>query len=792
MFKNYFKIARRNMQKNKLHSLFNIFGLALGIGTCIAVFLFINLFTTMDLFHKDGKNIFMIGHITLNNNNEERWGQTPAALGQAVLSAFPEVRQMLRIETMNAAVKYGDKVFNEQITLVDANFLDMLTFPLKSGSSNSLADKSSLIISERMAKKYFGNDDPIGKTLSIIFDEEHKYEYAIKGVAEKFPYNASFNFSFLANYEIRRVIIPNASGWDHNVSATFLQLKPHAQSAKLEKQIQRFVATHNRIVPDSPIQSFYLDNLRDISKNSPQTRADISSGMFAPGMQALAVIAALLMVMVCFNYMNNIISASTRRFKEIGIRKVLGSSKIQLIQQFLTENIVTSLFALAAGIIFAKTLFIPFLNRFTETDGNFIIALRGSDTELIAFLAILVIAIGVTAGLYPALYMSRLHPAKILKHRQRLGGDKFLTRILLTLQFAITIFAVFAAIVFASNAEYFHNTDLGFNGKQVVVFNFAKPSQLQLYKNAVAAHPAIASIAYSQDQIVASRLKRIVGEYAGKKHFFNIIGIGANYLETLGMQIVQGRGFSVKLKTDISQSIVVNQMLAEEMGWKNPVGQPLRLEGSQYSIIGEIKNFHEASTLNPIRPYVLRFMDQNECTVLSLKINTKNLGELRSFFEKQWHALFPDTPFEIHFQNQLLEPLSQDYGNIEILFNFIAVMTLVIAAMGLFALVSANIERRTKEIGIRKVLGASLLNIIQLVNREFYFLILAASILIFPFAYIVLKNLLDASYGTGHVAINAFPFFGSAIVMLLLAVITVGTRVYKAASENPVKALKHE
>jgi putative ABC transport system permease protein len=792
MFKNYFKIAQRNMQKNKLHSLFNILGLALGIGTCIAVFLFINLFTTMDLFHKDGKNIFMIGHIKLNNNNEERWGQTPAALGPAVLAAFPEVRQMLRIETMNAAVKYGDKVFNEQITLADANFFDMLTFPLKSGRNNALADKSSLIISERMAKKYFGNDDPIGKTLSIIFDEEHKYEYAIKGVAEKFPYNASFFFSFLVNYEIRRYIIPNASGWDHNVSATFLQLKPHTQSAKLEKQIQRFVATYNSIVPDNPIQSFYLDNLRNISKNSPLTRANISYGMFAPGMQALAVIAALLLVMVCFNYMNNIIAVSARRFKEIGIRKVLGSSRMQLIQQFLTENIVTSLFALAAGVIFAKTIFIPFLNRFTETDGNFMIALRGSDTELIVFLALLVVTIGVTVGLYPALYMSRLEPAKILKHMQRLGGDKILTRILLTLQFAITIFAVFAAIVFARNAEYFRNMDLGFKGEQVAVFNFDKPAQLQLYKNAVATHPAIAHIAYSQDQIVASRLKRIVGEYAGKKYYFNIIRIGADYLETLGMQVIQGRSFSDKLKTDVSQAIMVNHTLAQEMGWANPIGQQLRLEGSQYSIIGEVKNFHEGSTLRPIPPYVLRFMDKNECTVLSIKINTNDLSGLRSFFEKQWFALFPDTPFEIRFQNQLYEPFYQENDNIKMLFIFIAVMTMVIAAMGLFALVSANIERRVKEIAIRKVLGAKLLHIIQLVNKEFYLLILAASILIFPIAYIMLKNLLDVSYRIGHVKINAIPFIGSAIIMLLLAVITVGARVYKAAVENPVKALKHE
>ncbi|HND75910.1 MAG TPA: ABC transporter permease [bacterium] len=790
MIRNYLKIAVRNMQKNALHTFFNVLGLAMGIACCITVYIFVDTMLNMDTAHREAERIFTINHVRLINNREEFWGLSKGPLGPAIKNDFPEVTDFIRLDDNNAVVKRGDLIFNEDIRFADANFFSMFTFSLASGVGSDLAQKNAIFLSEEKALKYFGDQNPVGQTLTLIFEGEKRLEFVVKGVAKKFPRNTSFAFNFLVNYENIKDIYPQADRWTYNVSATFIKLHRPEDVFKVEQGLSRYLALQNESNPNQPAQRFYLDNLLTMSKNSWQVRGDISGGTNPHGIYTLTFIAALVMLMACFNYINIAVASAARRFKEIGIRKVVGGTRGQLVKQFLTENFITTLTALGLGVVFAETLTIPFFNSIIQ--GNTVLAFDiSADLRVVIFLAVLTSSIGLLAGLYPSLYMSSFKPVNILKDVQKIDGNRWLGKTLLVLQFSISLFAVIAGIIFTQNAEYIKTLDYGYEDDQIVALYFKQSAQFHQFEQKIRQDSRIHAIAGSAHHAGRNIMGNVVYESNGAPSQANVMRVGSDYIQTLALRMKQGRAFDRAMTTDAENSAIVNATLVKAQGWTEPIGQRLKMNDKELTVVGVVEDFFYRSYHRAIDPCILTMIPDDEYRYMSIKVAPEHVLSIRPLLESTWREIMPDEPFDMIYQNEIfLEDLTED-EQVKNVFLYVAIMTLMIAAMGLFALVSLSIAKRTKEIGIRKVLGASVAHVIHLVNRDFYWLIGIASVIIFPIAFFLLTNLLNSIYAV-HVDITALPFILSVLIFGLVAIITIGMRVYGVAKENPVHALKYE
>lgn len=789
MFQNYLRIALRNLWKNRTHTLFNILGLSMGIGVCITIFLMVYPGLHMDEFHPDSDRIYMIGHFKELKSGLEKWGLTPAGLAPAVKKDFAEVERAVRVDMFDANVRYGEKLFSERIHFVEPEFLDMFSFPLESGNVAAFRDPSSILIGHETAVKYFGDESPIGKSITVRFDEARRMEFTVVGVFKKFPRTASFAFEFLTNYDMVRYMTDRPDGWDYTVIATFIKLQRHQSPSALEKKLQRYTKTFNDIRPEQPIHSFFLEPLLTLSTNSNQIRGDISGGINPHGMRALALIAALVMLMACFNFMNNMIGASAQRFKEVGVRKVVGGSRGQLMRQFLGESLLVSFLSLAGGIVLAEAFFNPFMGSIAE-GFSFLLEWQ-TDWPLIVFLTFLVTGIGILAGLYPSLILSGFQPVRIFRDLARVGSNRWLTRSLVVLQFAICLFAIVAAIVFKQNNDYLSKIDLGFRGDQVAVLHFGTAAEWESYRNAIAHRTGVVKIVGSAHQIGYNRSVGINVESEGTAFQSNVVRIGAGYFEMMNMRVYRGRAFDENLKSDVDESVMINRLLADQLGWSDPVGKRVRLEGREYTVVGVAENFYTNTFMRPMEPVLIKLVPESNYRVMSIKFDAARTDDVTNALKSTWATLMPYEPFQLRFQDRVFEEDVTENENIKDMFLYLAVMTMMIAATGLFALVSLNIVRRTKEIGIRKVLGASAVQIMQLVNREFYVLIVVSAVLIFPIAHILLNGLLNSVFAT-HVGLSAWPFVGAVAAMVLLSVVTIGSRVLKVAIENPVHSLRYE
>lgn len=787
MLRNYMRVALRSLWKNRLHTFFNVLGLSMGVGVCITVFLMVYATFHMDDFHPDANRVYMIGHVKELKGGFEKWGMTPAALAPSITASLPEVEQVIRVDELNASVRYGDKLFSERVHFSETQFLDMFSFPLEQGSRASLADPSAILISHETAIKYFGDEPAVGKAITVRFDDEHRMEFTVGGVFAKYPRTASFGFDFLANYDVVKRLTDRSDAWDYVVAATFVRLR--APEADFDKKLQPFVQRHNEVRPQQPIHSFFAEPLLTLSNHASDIRGDIANGINPNAVTTLSLIAGLVMLMACFNFMNNMIGTSAKRFKEVGVRKVVGGTRGQLMRQFLGESLLLSFLSLGLGFVLAEAFFSPFMAQIAE---GFSFELNWSeDGSLFVFLIVLVSGTGILAGLYPSLMLSGYHPARIFRDLARVGSQRWLTRTLVVLQFAICLFAIVAAIVFKQNNDFLADIDVGFRGRQVAVLNFGSAAEWQTYRNAIAHQPGVVKIVGSRHQLGENQSVGIHVESEGASFQSNVVRIGQGYFDMMEMGIREGRAFDEKLQSDVEESVMVNEVLVKRLGWTQPVGRRIRLENRTYTVIGVAENFYSRTFMRPIDPVVLKLVPEQEYRFMSIQLEHGRVQLASDALKTAWQTLMPYEPFQLRFQDEVFEEDYRENENIRDMFVYVAAMTMLIAATGLFALISVNIARRTKEIGIRKVMGASPLQIMQLVNREFYMLILVASALIFPLAYVALGGLLDAVFAS-HVEVSLAPFVGAALAMLLLAVLTIGSRVARVAVENPVHALRYE
>lgn len=793
MIKSYFKLAGRNLVRNKLASSINLFGLSTAIGCSVVMFAFVHYTYNQDSFHENAEAIFMVENTITLGGETNTWALTPVPLAPALKADFPQVKYAVRIENENASgtFRYQDKIFNEDFLFVDQDFFEMFTFPLKHGSKDALYDKNAVVLSHETAAKYFGEGNPVGEQMILKYGGQHTETLTVAGVAEDFPSNASLRFNILLPYE-KRVDFGFArlNDWGAFTRTTFIQLDDPAEIGAVASGANQYIEWQNAAREDWHIEKLIFEPLPEAAINAYRVRGALFTGAHPAGTFAMGLIAFFLLSLACFNYVNIAIGSAARRLKEIGIRKVVGGNRSQLIKQFLAENVFLCFIALSLGVVLANILFLPGLNHVLNNFGITIPLNLTDNPALWAFLGGLLLITGVGAGLYPALYISAFRPVNIFRGQQKIGGRNLFTRVLLGFQFVFSFITIFAGITVSRNVHYLRGRDWGYDQAQTIVVPLDGKTQFEIFKNAISQDSNILMVAGSNGHIGMSSNSGLV-KIDGQKYDVRRFQIGYDYPETMGLRLQHGRSFDRNMRTDLEDAILVNDTFVAQAGLTEPIGKPVIYEDRTLMIIGVVKDYHYKDFYQPIQPVLLQLTDTPNFQFLSVRVRAGAVAQTADLIEQTWQRLFPDSPYTGFFQDSVFDDFyRQNSARIRIS-GFMAGMTLLLSCMGLFGLATLNVAKRMKEFSIRKVLGATLFDITRVFNRDLFWLLAGATLVAGPISYVMMNTLLDAIFSY-RISLDASLFIFSAASLFLTALLTVSSQIYRVVVSNPVDALRVE
>jgi len=804
MFKNYLKTAWRNVKKNKLFSFINILGLALGIATCFIIMLYVQEELSYDRFNTKADHIArIVFHANLNGGKiDESVSMPPVA---AVMKKdFPEVEDATRVLGFgNPKIIYNDKSFkDDQFAFADVNLFRVFTLPVVDGDpKTALEQPYSVVITEKTAKKYFGNEKAIGKT--IILTPTNNQPYKVTGVIKEMPANAHFHFDMFGS--MAGWPEAKSDSWLFGGYHTYLLLKPGTDLKKMEARFPDMVEKY--MGPQIQQQmglslaefrnkgnslGFALQPLTDIHLNS-YTSTEFEPGGNKTYVYIFGGVALFMILVACINFINLSTAGASKRAKEVGVRKVIGSGRIQLIKQFLSESMLITSFAL----FIAFGLVIWALPAFNEISGK---QLRFDVKPAVAF-ALLGLVVGIIAGLYPALYLSSFKPTKVLKGKFVSGtGSMGLRSGLVVFQFFISVSLIVGTIVVYQQMKFIQHKDLGFNKEQLITIpnSWALGKNEQVFKQQLLQDPRILSATASWYKPAGpSNYNNALAYPQGNDR--TIVGgvdfhVDEAYIPTMGMQMASGRNFSSEFTSD-SFAIVLNETAAKALGWNNTtaIGKTVIRQNSPrgtnqaYHVIGVVKNFNFKSLHEAVSPLYMSLFPEGG---LIFKIQTKDIAGLLATMKNRWDSYKTEEPFTYNFMDDLFNKTYATEQKTGKILNLFAVLTIFVGCLGLFGLVTYTAEQRTKEIGIRKVLGASVIQVTQMLSREFVKLVLIASVIALPVSWYAMNKWLESFAYRIHISWWVFPV--AALSALFIALFTVSFQAVKAALANPVKSLKNE
>ena len=791
MLKNYLIITFRNLSRNIFFVLINIIGLGLALAVCIVAYLNNKFDADFDKYHENRKNIFKVESERPIQERKQWYGITPFSLGPLIINDISSVEEVVRVQMSNSPVKAGEKNFSKRIAWCDTAFFKVFTIKMISGSSSLISNKNSILLDEEMADIYFGDEDPVGKIISVFADSEEERTFLVGGVFEKLPLNSSFVFQAITsidNYiEMWKV---NEYDWKTLTAGTFLFLSDPSQASTVEELLRQYIPVQNDAREDFQIEKFRLVPLTKMAHMAWGIWGNWFRQSFHPAaVTAPPIMAIFILLIACFNFMNTAIAFSSRRLKEIGVRKVAGSKRIQVILQFMGEYFLLSFLSIILAVFFGKYLVSLYSSMWEYLD----ITLSFREyPELWVYLFLLLILTTFLAGTYPSFYISRFNPVYIFQDKLKIGSRNILSKILLTLQFIISVLALLSGIIFSRNARFQENIYLGYDKDNIIAVPIRNHSHFIAFRDAVRTNPKIESVGESEEHIGRSSFNRSV-EYQNIRYEVQILDIGDDYFTTMGLKLTDGRGFPVELAlTDKENSIIISKKFAEEFGIQNPVGQRVMMDDTvPLNIVGVMENIYLYGVWSKIEPMILRRGDNERMRTLAVRASEENLQEVNQFLEEQWKELVPNYPYEGFFQDDLMNEGRDINRNIKNIYIFLAFIATILSAIGLYTLVSLSIIRRTKEVGIRKVMGATIPRIISILNREYVIILIIACIGGSLSGYYLSKQMMDSIWDV-FTDVTVFTFMVPILLIFAVAVITMGWKVYSAASKNPTESLRYE
>ena len=795
MLKNYFITTVRNLSRNKVFSIINLSGLSVGLACCMLIFLYAKDEVSYDRFHEKKGQIFRITSTMTNpDGNVMKMGITGMMPGPNFHREIPEIKSFVRIQEDGFTVKRGNEVFQQQAQVVDSNFFSVFTFPLLEGSAQTaLNDPYSIVLSEETAKKYFGKTDVVGQTLELKIDTVFK-PFNVSGVARNAPQNSSIKFGMLVPMSLRRITGEDRQ-WLNFFLNTFVLLPQNADITRIEsKMAQVFQRNAGTELKEAKEKFNYKDKVEyglqplmamHLSQDfkAENGLVDASNPVYS---YILSGIALFIFLIACINFINLTVARSLKRAKEIGVRKVMGSQRRQLIFQFLGESFILSFmaFLLAIGLV---NVLLPFFNTVSDKALAFSYLF---DAKLVAGFIGLFLLTGSLAGIYPALVLSRFSPVETLYGKIRFGGKNLLAKSLVVLQFSLATFLVIATMIIYSQFNFLVNHDLGYNDKNVAVLTGStfNRNRLDMIKSTLLQNPAVTAVAADQGGRWGTHAN-INGSQDAK---FDMKVIDENYLPMLQIPVVKGRNFSRELSSDTASGVLVNEAFVKMAGWKEPLGQIVDFfyNNKKYNVIGVVKDYHHQSLNEKISPVVFLSNPQYPLRDIYVKVKADKTAEVLPFLQKIFKQLFPFQPYEYKFKDADNEQQYAAERKWKQIVLFGAVLTIFISCIGLFGLSLLAAERRTKEIGIRKVLGASVAVITRTLSISFLKLVLLSAVIAIPAAALLMQKWLE-NYPY-RVELSWWMYGLATVMIFLVALITISYQSIKAAMANPVNNLRTE
>ncbi|MEO8474912.1 MAG: ABC transporter permease [Chryseolinea sp.] len=788
LYKSYFTVALRGLLKNPVNSFINVFGLSIAVGICILVYGYYQWDHDIDRFHKNKDEVFLLTWFGNQNGTLHQYGSSPRAVGPMLKNDFAHIKKVCRIEDGGVIVKYADNVFHEQVRYVDPEFLEMFTFPMKWGSSESLYDINSTVLSEDMSIKYFGNDNPVGRDILIKFNEKDGKAFKVAGVAAPFPKAHDIEFNILINFENLRVADPDYKfdDWSKTVGATLIQVDDVHAIKQIEEGLGKYRTLHNDALQERPVTNFAFEQLTTLHQKAANIRDAIASDYNVEGRIGLPVIACLMLALACFNSINIAIVSATRRLKEIGVRKVIGASRGRMVVQFLSENMITTLLALALGLVLSVTVFIPAFVQFSGGEMQFDVL----DSNLLIFLFGLLILTGVTSGLYPAFYISRFDAVKIFKGSVEFGKKNPLTKMFLAVQLVLAFVLITTGVVFTQNNVYQSNLSWGYDYKDALYVSLPDSTSFQKLQAVVSSDPNVEMFSGSTDH-VGKRSSPIVIHLPSSKQFeADQFAVDANYFQTMGLELSDGRLFRDRSQAD-RRAVVVNELLAESLGIANVIGTTVEIDSMRYEVVGILKDFHARNLFNKIRPTIFKLAGENEYEYLSMRVKPGTENRVFAFLQTRWAKLFPEIPFQGGLQKDVWGIYFDRVDRSQNFSIVIATIAVFLASMGLFGLVMMNVSGRTKEFSIRKTLGARAADIMQLIMNQYVLLIGIALIVGLPASYLFARASLNMLFAY-PIPMGYSGIVTAGIIVIVIFLSVVATQIRKVLKANPVEGLRME
>ncbi|MBX7153048.1 ABC transporter permease [bacterium] len=784
MLKNYLKVLLRSIVKNKAFSTINILGLAVGLTCTALILMWVQDELSYDTFHQNSERIFrVVENQYYGDGDAFTTQQTPAPLSAALKNDFPEIEQSTRVLfTYNKLLfdYQGKRLYESTGLYVDPDFLSMFSFPLQSGQADvALKEPNSILLTSEYAEKYFGNEDPIGKTIRV----DDKHDLVVTGVFKPIPKQSHIQFDFIIPAERMRLDVPDEfTRWGNNWLRTYILIKPGVDYKSVNDKMAGVIKKHNEGSKTElflqPMTEIYLRT--DFNRTPPKINY----------VYTLGAIALLILMIACINFTNLSTARSIKRSREVGLRKVVGAARLQLIRQFLSESIFLAILSMVVALLLIEML-LPFFNDLTAKQ----LGLRLFESNTGLLLLVMVIFTGVVSGLYPAFVLSGYQPILVLKGTfQKSSQGVWLRKSLVAIQFTLSIALMICSGIIFKQLDYMQNKNLGYDKNYLVRIPMRGETAKTYdnFKHRLLQNSRVVNVTASNQPITSFGTNTWDVSWPGRKDdervLTTVTAIDYDYIETMGMTMVQGRTFSKNFPTD-SVNVIINEKAVEKMNLKDPLTAQLTFWDQTGAIVGVVKDFNYQSVHSEIIPLVFIYRPEWLRSAF-VKIRSDEIAATVKEIEETWQSVNPSNPFEFSFVDEEIDALYRAEQRLSRIYSSFTILAVFISCLGLFGLASFSTEQRTKEIGVRKVLGASISGIVTMLATEFVKIVLLANLIAWPIAYFLMKRWLqDFAF---RIDMEVVTFIMAGVGAIAIAVLTVSYQAIKAATANPVDSLKYE